>query len=199
MLSLNEYIQRATLGLPKAERLDAAAELRAHLLERVAELEQKGFAREEAEFLAVQAMGDPAPMNRGLLGWSLPRTLGWAVLGLMSLATGSWWVYNNLMPPKEGINVTGSNLKPDDMAVLWYNPDAPLGIDANSYSAVLTYPKATRTIYYAYITPDHVMIKSNVLSTVNEYAVSKRWPGSYRYQERWLVAGQEGSNACPQD
>jgi hypothetical protein len=197
VLSLDGYIRHATEGLPKPERLDAAAELRVHLLEQISVLEAKGFAREEAEFLAVQAMGAVRLGSRSLL--SRTRILGWTVLGLMSLATGGWWVYNNLMPPREGIEITDINLTPDDMRILWNTRDAPHGPSANYNSAILTYSKATKSVYYAYITPDSVVVKSNPLSTVNEYDVSKRWPGSYRYQERWLLAAQEGSKACPQD
>lgn len=64
VLSLHQYVQHATLGLPKAARLDAAAELRSHLLERVETLQTQGFSREEAEYLAVRAMGDPGLTNR---------------------------------------------------------------------------------------------------------------------------------------
>ena len=45
VLSLNQYVRRVTLGLPRGDRLDAAAELRAHLLERVTELEGEGYAK----------------------------------------------------------------------------------------------------------------------------------------------------------
>ena len=145
MLSLNQYIHRATLGLPRAERLDAAAELRAHLLERVAELEQKGFAREEAEFLAVRAMGDPAPINRGLLGHAFTARLGWSVLALALLGGGGWWAANNLMPPKEGVAYTGSELTLEDLRALQADTNAPKG---TYQTATLTYPKGTKAIYY---------------------------------------------------
>jgi hypothetical protein len=95
-LSLNAYVHRATLGLPKPERLDAAAELRAHLLEQVSVLEAKGFAREEAEFLAVQAMGNPQVTNRQLLGHLLTTPLGWGVLGIVVLGLGGWWASEQL-------------------------------------------------------------------------------------------------------
>lgn len=75
-LTVDAYIHRATLGLPKAGRVDTAAELRAHLLERAAEHEAQGFTREEAEYLAVQGMGDPQPVNRGLMGHSFTNRLG---------------------------------------------------------------------------------------------------------------------------
>ena len=88
LLSIDAYIHRATLGLPKAERLDAAAELRAHLLERTAEHEAQGFSREEAEFLAVKGMGDPQPVNRSLLGHALTHKAGWLALAVLLAGGG---------------------------------------------------------------------------------------------------------------
>ncbi|MFC6660793.1 hypothetical protein [Deinococcus multiflagellatus] len=43
-LTVEGYVHRATRGLPAAERLDAAAELRTHLLDRAAEHEAQGFS-----------------------------------------------------------------------------------------------------------------------------------------------------------
>ncbi|WP_181391936.1 permease prefix domain 1-containing protein [Deinococcus irradiatisoli] len=196
VLSLNAYVHRATLGLPGAARLDAAAELRAHLLERVEELEGKGFARDEAEFLAVRAMGDPSPTNRSLLGHALTWRLGWAVLGLVLLGAGGWWSYDNLMPPAEGVSYQGSELSLDDLRTLNTDTDAPRG---NYQTATLTYPKETKTVYYLYFTPSNFALTLKDVSEENSTNIVGRWPGSYRYQERLLVTDQPRSTDCPQD
>jgi hypothetical protein len=101
VLSLNQYVRRATLGLPRGDRLDAAAELRAHLLERVTELEGEGYARDEAGYLAVRAMGDPGVTNRQLLGHFFTTPLGWLTLGAVLLVGGS--VYANQVFRPAGI------------------------------------------------------------------------------------------------
>jgi len=196
VLSLNQYIHRATLGLPRTERLDAAAELRAHLLERVAELEKKGFAREEAEFLAVRAMGDPAPINRGLLGHAFTARLGWSVLALALLGGGGWWAANNLMPPKEGVAYTGSDLTLEDLRALQADTNAPKGI---YQTATITYPVGTKTVYYTYMTPSAFNIQPKNMLGENSKNITGRWPGSYRYQERILITELQGSKDCPQD
>lgn len=88
--SVDAYIHRATLGLPREQRLDAAAELRTHLLERVAEFQAQGFSSEEAEYLAVKGMGDPQPVNRGLLGHAFTTPLGWAFVALLVAGWVGW-------------------------------------------------------------------------------------------------------------
>lgn len=184
VLSLNQYVQRATLGLPKAERVDAAAELRAHLLERITELEQQGFARDEAEFLAVRAMGDPQTTNRQLLGHFLTTPLGWLALGVVLLGGAGWWAYNNLMPPSEGVAYSGSGLTLEDLRALQADSDAPKGL----YQTVtITYPKETKTVYYVYMTPNSFNIQPKDLLEENKYNFVGQWPGSYRYQERVLM------------
>ncbi|CAM3585346.1 DUF1707 domain-containing protein [Deinococcus saxicola] len=87
---LDAYIRRATLGLPREERLDAAAELRTHLLERVAEHQTQGFSREEAEYLAVKGMGEANVTNRQLLGHFLTTPLGWGVVALLIAGWVGW-------------------------------------------------------------------------------------------------------------
>ncbi|UQN05241.1 permease prefix domain 1-containing protein [Deinococcus sp. QL22] len=146
LLSLDAYIHRATLGLPKAERLDAAAELRAHLLERTAEHEAQGFSREEAEFLAVKSMGDPEPVNRSLLGHALTHKAGWLALAVLLAGSGGWWVYREWMPPKEGIAFEAAT--PADIARLFADTYAPCG---KYQAATVTYPRGTQVVVYANI------------------------------------------------
>jgi hypothetical protein len=95
-LSLNRYIWLCTRGLPKNTRLDTAAELRVHVLERIRMLEGQGFPRLEAEYVAVSEMGLPEPTNRAFLGHFFTYTLGWAVLGCAAVGLGLWWAKDNL-------------------------------------------------------------------------------------------------------
>lgn len=189
VLSLNGYIHRATLGLTKDERLDAAAELRTHLLERVAEHEAQGFTREEAEYLAVKGMGEPAVTNRELLGHALTHRAGWVVVALLLLGGGSYYTYRELLPPREGIRQ--SRLTSEDTASLFSAEDAP----RTTYSPLaLTYPRGTRTVVYATIASTDVKngpeaVDAFIYSVAEQEAQNFRGriPGSYRYQQRALI------------
>ncbi len=89
--SIDQYIYRATLGLPQQERVDTSAELRVHLNARVKQLLSEGFPREEAQHLAVQEMGPVAQLNKTFLGHGLTNKLGWLVLvGLLAFASTSY-------------------------------------------------------------------------------------------------------------
>jgi hypothetical protein len=88
--SIDKYIQQVTAGLPQLERVDTAAELRVHLLQKTQELMAQGFLREEAEHLAVQEMGPVAATNRALLGHIFTTKFGWRVLGFISLTVVAW-------------------------------------------------------------------------------------------------------------
>jgi hypothetical protein len=196
-LSLQAYIHRATVGLPRAERLDAAAELRTHLVERIDILRAEGHPADEAEFLAVQAMGDPAPTNRGLLGHAFTHRLGWLALGLVIIGGGGWYGYGyaqrEWMPPREGVEYD-TKLTVDDLQALNNDESAPKG----DYQAItLTYPKGTKNIYYLLVTPSRVNLQENRLSSDIEgrlkYEHVDRIPGSYRYQERWLAINSKNT------
>lgn len=192
LLSIDAYIHRATLGLPKAERLDAAAELRAHLLERTAEHEAQGFSREEAEFLAVKGMGDPQPVNRSLLGHALTHKAGWLALVVLLAGGGGWWAYREWMPPKEGVAFEAAT--PADIARLFADPDAPRG---QYQAATLTYPRGTQAVVYANVASNdikngnaNVFVSVKNIEDQNQQNFRGRIPGSYRYQERWLIVSQ---------
>lgn len=88
--SIDKYIQHATAGLPQLERIDTAAELRVHLLQKTRDLMAQGFPREEAEHLAVQEMGPVAATNRALLGHIFTAKFGWRVLGFAALTIVVW-------------------------------------------------------------------------------------------------------------
>ena len=200
-LSLQAYIHRATVGLPKAERLDAAAELRTHLVERIDALRAEGHPADEAEFLAVQAMGDPAPTNRGLLGHAFTHRLGWLALGLVVIGGGGWYGYGyaqrEWMPPREGVEYTG-DLTLDDLKALNADENAPKG---TYQGATLTYPRGTKGIYYLLVTPKRTVLTSRFLSVdvANQmrFRNIRRAPGSYRHQERWLIISSQNTTACP--
>ncbi|MFC3832388.1 MULTISPECIES: permease prefix domain 1-containing protein [Deinococcus] len=98
--TISEYVRRATLGLPRADRLDAAAELRTHLLERMAEHQAQGFSPEEAEYLAVRSMGEPDGTNRALLGHAFTHRAGWAVLALLVAAWAGWSSWSRRDDPR---------------------------------------------------------------------------------------------------
>ena len=201
-LSMQGYIQRATLGLPRAERLDAAAELRTHLVEQTDKLRAAGHPADEAEYLAVGAMGDPAPTNRGLLGHAFTHRAGWAVLAAVLLGGGSWYGYGYVQrewtPPGEGLRYTGSALSLGDLTTLNTDRDAPRGI---YQTALLTYPEGTRTIYYALITPHNASVQTkDVAGELAENLKAndlRSAPGSYRYQERWLMTEMRSASVCP--
>ncbi|WP_194165325.1 permease prefix domain 1-containing protein [Deinococcus terrestris] len=189
VLSVDAYIHRATLGLPREERLDAAAELRTHLLERVAEFETQGFSREEAEYLAVKGMGDPQPVNRGLLGHAFTHRAGWGVLALLLLGGGGWWTYREWLPPREGVRYESATS--EDITRLFADRDAPRG---TYQAATLTYPKGTRSVVYVNVATselkngnDRVFINVTDVASLTAQNIRGRVPGSYRHQERWLL------------
>ncbi|WP_198170554.1 permease prefix domain 1-containing protein [Deinococcus arboris] len=190
-LTLEAYLRRATRGLPAAERLDAAAELRTHLLGRVAEHQAQGFSREEAEFLAVRAMGDPQPVNRGLLGHAFTHRAGWLTLGALLLSGLGWVTYREWLPPREGARFEAVNQQ--DVAALFAASDAPRGI----YQAVtLTLPKGTQSVIFAHLSgsaggrQDNLMVNTYPAAKVTAQNIRGRIPGSYRDQLRLLLTTQ---------
>jgi hypothetical protein len=93
--AIDNYIRRATAGLPHFERIDTAAELRVNLNVRIKELMLEGHSREEAEFLAIKDMGDAFTANRAFLGHAFTHRLGWALVVLTLLAGAGWWLWQN--------------------------------------------------------------------------------------------------------
>lgn len=101
MTPVDRYIRRATIGMPRRKRLDTAAELRVHLNERVADLQKQGFAREEAEHLAVQYMGPVEPVNRSFLGHVFTAPVGWVTATLLVVGFVGWYASTHLFAPPE--------------------------------------------------------------------------------------------------
>jgi hypothetical protein len=102
-VNINQYIKKATAGLPSRERIDTAAELRVHLNAQVKKHLLEGHSREEAEFLAVDAMGAPAPLNRQLLGHMFTPQLGWRLVVGAVVVIGLWFGVQKLLEPRAGI------------------------------------------------------------------------------------------------
>lgn len=149
----SRYVSRATLGLPRQERLEAAAELRTHLMDRAARLEQEGFSREEAEHLAVKGMGDVGVTNRQLLGHLFTAPLGWAVLAALVLGGGGWWVWQNVPLPGWGQATWRweERLTATDLRALFEDHNAP----RSSYLAgQLSIPARTTWLYTALVPRD---------------------------------------------
>lgn len=147
---LSGYIYRATLGLPRQERREVAAELRAHLLDRVRQLEAEGFDREEAEHLAVKAMGDVKVTNSELLGHFFTTPLGWAVVVALALSGGGYWLWRTVPLPLLGQPSVRweEKLSVDDLAYLMADEAAPR---ANFKAATLSIPAKTQWFYLALV------------------------------------------------
>lgn len=186
-LTIDQYVHRVTLGLPRGQRLDAATELRAHLLERVAEYQGHGYAREEAEFLAVRGMGEVADAHPQLWRERL-TTLGWPVLALLLVSGLGWTAYREWLPPREGVMFVSPT--PADISFLFSQPDAPRG---TYQAAELTLPRGTKTLVYVNVASpetrggnEQVFLFSKGVAQETAENVRGRVHGSYRYQERWL-------------
>ncbi|MCP2012927.1 hypothetical protein L1280_000055 [Deinococcus sp. HSC-46F16] len=145
----SRYVHRATLGLPRQERLEAAAELRTHLMDRAARLEAEGFSREEAEHLAVKGMGDVGVTNRQLLGHVFTNRVAWAVLAVLVLGGGGGWVWQNVPLPGWGQATWrwDNELTTTDLARL-YEAEAPRD---RVFAADLRVPTKARYLYLALV------------------------------------------------
>lgn len=137
MNPVDQYIRRATTGLPGRTRLDKAAELRVHLNERVTQYTQQGFERAEAEHLAVQHMGPAEPVNRSFLGHVFTPRVGWVVLVLLVLAAASWVGANYLFAP--AATAQERQVTADEL----------MGYLGDFASLQLTLPRGTQTIWVA--------------------------------------------------
>ena len=91
MNQIDKYIARATAGMPTRERIDTAAELRVHLNAQTKKHMLEGHPREEAEFLAVDAMGEVAKVNRQFLGHIFTPRVGWGVLIASIIGLIGWY------------------------------------------------------------------------------------------------------------
>lgn len=106
MSPLDRYIARATFGLPRKKRLDSAAELRVHLLQRVEDLQRQGFSREEAEHLAVERMGPPGPTWQRVITVVFSRRVGFVVAAGLATAIATWLLVPVLLRPAPSVHAT---------------------------------------------------------------------------------------------
>lgn len=192
----SRYVHRATLGLPRHERLEAAAELRTHLMDRAARLEAEGFSREEAEHLAVKGMGDVGVTNRQLLGHVFTNQVAWAVLAVLVLGGGGGWVWQNVPLPGWGQATWqwDSKLGTADLAAL-YEADAPR---ERVFAADLRIPTKARYLYLALVPQ-----KEEGLAKVWRYELQRRDEGgrfeaspNRTRQARLLLTGEAWNEAA---
>ncbi|PNY81846.1 permease prefix domain 1-containing protein [Deinococcus koreensis] len=83
------FVRAATRGLARRARLDAQAELRSHLHERVQQLRLEGVPGAQASAQAMQELGHSATIRRSLWGAHPPlHLLWWTGLVILTLWTG---------------------------------------------------------------------------------------------------------------
>lgn len=100
MKDLDRYLDRATRGLPKVERLRVREELRGSVLERAAEHHLAGLSEGDALRLALREFGDPVPLASGMRRIHLwPRLALLGGLSSAALALGLVAVLPSLEEP----------------------------------------------------------------------------------------------------
>jgi hypothetical protein len=148
---IDTYIRRATAGLPRLERVDTAAEIRVHLLQKTRELMAQGFPREEAEHLAVQEMGPVAATNRALIGHIFTSSLGWAVVGVMLAGAGVWTYLERDWIFWKDTTIRSVPLDAEDLQfALPQIPKFNTAPKVNKFEFYL--PRGTKTLEYALVT-----------------------------------------------
>jgi hypothetical protein len=140
--SIDKYIQQVTAGLPQLERIDTAAELRVHLLQKTRELMAQGFPREEAEHLAVQEMGPVSETNRALLGHIFTAKFGWITLGVLALGL-LYLERHRFIWPDTSVREADFTLK----EVAEFQPIE----NATRRKLEFTLPRGTRSFEYAFV------------------------------------------------
>jgi hypothetical protein len=145
--SIDKYIQQVTAGLPQLERVDTAAEIRVHLLQKTRELMAQGFPREEAEHLAVQEMGPIASTNRALLGHMFTPKLGWITLGVLALGLLYLERHRFIWPDT---TVRGAAWTLEEVAEF-----KPLDEDGSRRKLSFVLPRGTRSFEYALVSTRH--------------------------------------------
>jgi len=154
---VDQYIRRATTGLPNRARLDTAAELRVHLNERTRQYMDQGFDRSEAEHLAVEQMGPAEPVNRSFLGHVFTPRVGWVVLVLLVLGSGGWLAANYLFAPAPLVRTVAVEAE----ELLPYIGDFQM--------LQVTAPKGTKTLYFA-VTQGEEEASLSVINLEYDYA-----------------------------
>lgn len=133
----DKYIRRSTRGLSDAVRLERAAELRTHLLERTNKLVLEGFAPEEAEFLAVERIGGMPP------SFKVKREILLPII-LLSLLTSVYYLYVSEGFPMSNLNYSDASLDPYLSAYQSDSDDAGNLVDGQNLS--LRLPEAAQSV-----------------------------------------------------
>lgn len=136
MTQIDRYIARATAGLPTRERIDTAAELRVHLNAQVKTHLLEGHNEEEAEFLAVDAIGAVAKVNRQFLGHIFTPRVGWGVLIASCIGFAAWFgipTWQNRQPEFSSIS---SDSKPSSLPMTTYTFHPGKGIQGFRWAIV---------------------------------------------------------------
>lgn len=185
---LSRYVTRATLGLPREERLEMAAELRTHLIDRVKQLQEEGFGREEAEHLAVKAMGNVKVTNSQLLGHFFTTPLGWAVLAVVMLGGGSYLVWQRVPLPIIGQPTVRweQKLSSDDLAFLMQREAAPR---AEYKAATLSIPARTNWLYLTVI-PRKGIGRGGLIARPMRSSAGEKVSANQTLRARLLLSGK---------
>jgi hypothetical protein len=148
MTQIDQYITRATAGLLSRERIDTAAELRVHLNAQAKKHMLEGHTIEEAEFLAVDAMGAVATVNRQFLGHIFTPRVGWGVLIASVIGLAGWfggkYFFDNQTYARE-IPVNIKDVLPSLGRYWSFEYRLPQG--AKSYYLALNTPKYGQNIF----------------------------------------------------
>lgn len=143
MTQIDKYIAKATAGLPTRERIDTAAELRVHLNAQAKKHMLEGHTSEEAEFLAVDAMGAVATVNRQFLGHIFTPRVGWGVLIASVIGLAGWFGGKAFLENQTYAREIPVNIK-DLLPSL-----------GNYWSFEYRVPQGTKSYYLALNTPEY--------------------------------------------
>jgi hypothetical protein len=165
--AIDKYIRHATAGLPHIERIDSAAEIRVNLNLRIKELMLEGHPKEEAEFLAIQNMGDAFTTNRALLGHAFTHKLGWALVVITLLGISSWWVWQHRWDYFWGeTSVRAVPLATEDID--WTLKRDNNFVQRGEYrNFELHLPRSTRQIQILYVSPTESVVQSGMGTTIS--------------------------------
>lgn len=190
MKTVDQYIHKATKGLPRKERLDLAVQLRMHMHEKIQEYMQEGYPREEAEYLTLQDMGDPQVPLEQTLRHFLQYQLPWGVL----VAALVWAYLQSQTHPAPVVKMT-SLTSAEWVAV----KNHPLFKDLNrfeSFSAVL--PAGSRAFeMVVFQKGQSVQVSRMQIPDLPERNLSTRYlPGHFTPEVKVVVGFSEKSTAA---
>lgn len=87
--ALEQYLRRATAGLPPAKRQEVWDELEEHVYCRAEQLEWQGAAPEQALAQALAELGPPLRVSAGMNGvHNMPKLIAVGVVGMLAVSAG---------------------------------------------------------------------------------------------------------------